>query len=156
MSKDKNCCHKTVCGCALAGMFFCKHAWKAMILTFIIMMGFEMFWHGPNVMEPMYMETMNLWRTQADFQTMMPWLYAGIALKAVLFTFVFYMGSQGKGIMEGVRFGFYMTLFLGSCYLVSYAVTPYPLEMIGMWFLGTFIEFVIAGAVLAKICNHKK
>ncbi len=72
------------------------------------------------------------------------------------FVFIFSKGYERKGLLEGVRYGFYVALMvaLPNAY-GSYAIMQIPYMLALQWFIfGTF-ECVIAGAILAVIFQMK-
>jgi hypothetical protein len=68
------------------------------------------------------------------------------------FVFFFVKGYENKGIMEGIRFGFYMGIFfaLVSAYQ-SFAIFPIPYSLAVQWFLFGLIEYLILGLVVSLI-----
>ena len=76
---------------------------------------------------------------------------------AFFFTFIFSKGYEGKGILEGVRYGFYvaMMMVLPYCYM-SYAVMPFPYSMVFQYFLYGTIELIICGVILALVFGKKE
>ena len=58
------------------------------------------------ILGPSWQSTQNLWRQ--DMMSMM-WIYHVIMLiGSFFFTFIFSKGYEGKGIMEGIRYGLYI------------------------------------------------
>lgn len=71
---------------------------------------------------------------------------------AFFFVFFFAKGYEGKGIMEGLRFGFYIGLFWGlvSSYQ-TYAFAPIPYSLAFQWFIYSMIVSLILGVVAALV-----
>ena len=79
------------------------------------------------ILQSAYMATASLWRP--DFERLI-WVYHVINLVgAFLFVFVFSKGYEGKGMMEGVRFGLYMGIWIG----IGYAYGTYAMVAIPYW-----------------------
>ncbi|HUN64933.1 MAG TPA: hypothetical protein VMW43_02460 [Bacteroidota bacterium] len=68
------------------------------------------------------------------------------------FVYIFSRGYEGKGVLEGVRYGLYIALMvtLPAAY-AEYAMHPLPYSFGLKWFLCGTAEYMIAGAVLAMI-----
>lgn len=68
------------------------------------------------------------------------------------FTFFFVKGYENKGIMEGVRFGLYMGIFVALVISYqNYVVLPIPYSLAFQWFAYGFIQSIILGVVVALI-----
>jgi len=73
------------------------------------------------------------------------------------FVYIFSKGYEGKGVVEGIRYGFYIALMvlLPAAY-AEYAMHPIPYSVGLKWFLLGTVEYVIAGAVLAMLFGGSK
>ncbi len=97
-----------------------------------------------------YMETPQLWRPEAEMK------YGVIVVVqlifALFFTFIFSKGYEGKGIWEGVRYGFFMSLLMNvtGAYM-SYATMPIPYLLALKWFLFGTAQYMIYGALLSIV-----
>ena len=71
---------------------------------------------------------------------------------AFFFTFIFFKGYEGKGILEGVRYGLYIggMVAIPVAYM-TYATMPIPYGLAFQWWVYLTIESVVAGSVLALI-----
>jgi len=87
----------------------------------------------------------------------MLWIYYAVyAIQALFFSFIFFKGYEGKGIIEGVRYGFYMGMLMATpMAFASYAMLPMPYSLAFQWFIYGIIEFVILGILLAAIAGKK-
>ena len=97
-----------------------------------------------------YQATANLWRPVAEMKI---WLfYIVYAFIAFFLTLIFCKGYEGKGITEGVRFGFYVGMLMAVPMAYgTYASMPIPYSLALQWFLYGLIEYIIAGIVLALV-----
>jgi hypothetical protein len=97
-----------------------------------------------------YMSTASLWRP--DFERLM-WVYQVINLvSAFFFVFVFSKGYEGKGMMEGVRYGIYMGIWIGIGFAYgTYAMIAIPYWMAATWFWTTILQYVFAGMIVVAI-----
>ena len=72
------------------------------------------------------------------------------------FTYIFSKGYEGKGILEGVRYGLYIGLMVAlPMSYGSYAMMPIPYALALQWFIYSTLEYIIAGVVLALIFKPK-
>jgi len=101
-----------------------------------------------------YEATSELWRPDMDSYT---WVFSVVGLVwSVLFVYIFIKGYEGRGIMEGVRYGFLIGLFVGFPMAYgSYAMMPMPYSLALQWFLYTVVECVVLGVVAAAVYRPK-
>jgi hypothetical protein len=91
-------------------------------------------------------------RPEAEMNGMMWIMYVVDIIWAFFFTFFFAKGYEGKGIMEGIRFGLYIGLFWGLVSAYSnYVVIPIPYFLALQWFLSTLIVSIILGVAAALV-----
>ncbi len=76
---------------------------------------------------------------------------------SLLFVYIFSKGYEGKGIVEGAKYGLIIGLVV---YLVGsynqYVVYPLPYSLVVKWFIYGTIELIIAGIVLALVYKPKE
>jgi hypothetical protein len=97
-----------------------------------------------------YQATANLWRPMGEMKI---WVfYVVYAFIAFFLTLIFSKGYEGKGITEGVRFGFYVGMLMAVPMAYgTYASMPIPYSLALQWFLYGLIEYLIAGIVLSLV-----
>lgn len=122
----------------------------ATLSVFVFIFFYEWFFHG-TILKGMYEETAFLWRTESDMRAHFFWLVLGQFLIAVMFCYIFLKGYENKGLLEGMRYGLLMGVFLSIPSFVMHAVQPFPLEMAFAWIIGGIIEFILAGMLLAWV-----
>lgn len=122
----------------------------ACIATWIFVFFYEWLLHGV-ILEPLYLESSDLWRTQTAMTEKCHWMMLGQGIFVFLFGFIFTKGYEGRGIWEGARYGWWIGLLLAAPNLVMYAVQPLPPLLIVGWSIGGLIEWSLAGMVLAAI-----
>jgi len=67
-----------------------------------------------------------------------------------LFTYIFTRGYQGRGIMEGLRFGLVIGLFVSIPMAYgTYMIIPIPYYLALEWFLYGTAQVILLGAVAA-------
>jgi hypothetical protein len=101
-------------------------------------------------MKSAYESLKGLWRP--DMMSRMWVMYLIGVLVALLFTFVFIKGREGKGISEGVRFGIIIWLFVNVPMGASmWVLLPIPYMTVARGLLFGLLEMLIAGILVAVI-----
>jgi hypothetical protein len=71
---------------------------------------------------------------------------------AQVFTYIFTKGYQGRGIMEGLRFGLVIGLFVSIPMAYgTYMIIPVPYYLALEWFLYGTAQAILLGAVAAAV-----
>jgi len=110
--------------------------------------------HGVILMST-YMAMQNVWR--ADMMAKMWVLHIVKIITAFFFVLIFSKGYENKGIMEGIRYGFYVGMIVASGFgLGTYASFPIPHTLAIHWFVLTLVEYIIAGVVVALVYGRKE
>lgn len=79
-------------------------------------------------------------------------MYMVGVLVALLFTYIFVKGREGKGIAEGVRYGIIIWLFVNVPMSVSmWVMLPIPYIIVLRWMLFGLLEMLVAGILVAVI-----
>ncbi len=76
---------------------------------------------------------------------------------SLLFVYIFSKGYEGKGIIEGAKYGLIIGLvvhLVGS--YNQYVVYPLPYSLVLKWFIYGTIEMIVAGIVLAFVYKPKE
>lgn len=130
-----------------------KKLWMGFVAVFVAMEVLIFLIHGV-ILDSTYKSLQEVWR--ADMDSLM-WIYHVLALiGAFFFTFIFSKGYEGKGIMEGVRYGFYIGVWMSSGMAYgSYAMINIPYSLALQWFIYGIIEYIIYGVVLAMVYGMK-
>ena len=124
------------------------------VAVFVTLEVLDMIIHGVILMST-YMAMQNVWRT--DMMAKMWVLHVVKIITAFFFAVIFSKGYENKGIMEGIRYGFYVGMIVASGFaLGSYASFPIPHMLAIYWFLLTLVEYVIAGVVIAQVYKQVK
>lgn len=98
-----------------------------------------------------YMKTSQLWRPEAEMGQFMSWMMSGQFLTAFFLSFIFTKGYEGKGWMEGARYGTLMGLFSVSQMCIQYAVTPLPASIFWSWVGAAMFQAIMAGIIASWI-----
>lgn len=92
----------------------------------------------------------SLWRM--DMMSRMWVMYLIGVLVALLFTFIFIKGREGKGISEGVRYGIIIWLFVSVPMGASmWVLLPIPYMIVFRALLFGLLEMLVAGILVAVI-----
>jgi hypothetical protein len=101
-----------------------------------------------------YQATANLWRPMTEMK--MGLMYTVVLLVSIAFVclYAFLVGNQGikNGFFYGLIYGLAAGLSMGYG---TFAVMPIPYYMALTWFLGSVVEYVIAGLIVGWICGRK-
>jgi uncharacterized PurR-regulated membrane protein YhhQ (DUF165 family) len=126
-----------------------KRFWVASLVTYVVVQAMDF------VVNEVFMKSANeslksLWRP--DMTSRMWVMYVVGVLVALLFTYIFIKGREGKGIAEGVRYGIIIWLFVSVPMSVGmWVLLPIPFMMIIRWMLFGLLEMLIAGILVAVI-----
>jgi len=104
-----------------------------------------------NVMlRSIYEQTKHLWRPDMESKLWIMWVVSLIT--SFLFVYIFSMGYERKGIMEGFRFGLVIGLFTSlPMGYATYAVMPIPYQLAFKWFLYGTAETIVLGIIAAIV-----
>jgi hypothetical protein len=103
-------------------------------------------------LNPLYQETQHLWRSAADMQAHLWIMWVTGLVSSFLFVYIFIQGYEGRGVQEGLRYGFVIGLFVSLPMAYdTYAVMPIPYRMALEWFLLGTIAWMFMGAMAAII-----
>lgn len=91
-----------------------------------------------------------------DMESLM-WVYHVLAVIGAFFlTFIFSKGYEGKGIMEGVRYGLYIGIWMGAGMAYgSYSMIDIPYSLALQWFFYSIVEYIVYGIALALVFGNE-
>ena len=114
----------------------------AIIAVYIAWSALDFLIHGMLLKET-YEATAHLWRPMQDMNMM---LMHGVTLVlAVLFVELYLFCVSQKSLSMGLKFGVIFGLAAGVMAASSYLYMPIPMSLAIDWFVGTLVEFVVAG-----------
>lgn len=100
-------------------------------------------WLGPT-----YGELASVWRPEAEMMSMQWIMFITSAVYCFFFCYIFARGYEGKGVMEGVRFGAVIGLFVGVVSSYDwYVILPIPYSLALKWFISGMVISIILGVV---------
>jgi ABC-type multidrug transport system permease subunit len=134
-----------------------KKLWLAFLLVFIAYFVTNMIIHvvilGDIYMRPEIQQAM---RPDAEINKLFWVRIVTTLVFAFFFTYIFAKGYERKGLMEGARYGFIITLFY---FFVTgfeqFVIYPLPYYVIWYWIIAGLIQAVIMGVVAALIYKPK-
>ena len=99
-----------------------------------------------------YQALASVWRPEAEMMSKMWIMFLTSAVWTVLFCYIFTRGYENKGVMEGVRYGLVIGLFVGIPFSYeTYAIYPITIGLAHAWAILTVVIGIVCGAVLAAI-----
>lgn len=102
------------------------------------------------LMTPYYQETYSLWRMPEEVN--MGLVYLVGLVWSLLFTYIFTKGYEGKGLMEGIRYGLLVGLLISvPGAFGTYAVQPITLALAIGWFIYGTAQAVACGLAAALV-----
>ena len=128
-----------------------KTFWIGFVVVFIVMQAIGFLIHGVMLADT-YEALAASFRPKEQMDSMM-WIMmlSGTAV-LFLFCYIFTKGYEGQGVVEGVRYGALMGLFLAFPTSVdAYVIYPLTQELAVIWFVTTLVGMMIAGAIFAAI-----
>ena len=126
-----------------------KKLWIGFVTVFVttqVLEGFVNFL----LLDPIYSSYSHIWRPISEMKLWM--LPVTGMFFSFFFVFIFSKGYEGKGISEGIRYGFYVALMvaLPNAY-GNYAIMQIPYTLGLQWFTYDTLQYVIAGALLSGV-----
>ncbi|MCL6097243.1 MAG: hypothetical protein M1391_01545 [Bacteroidetes bacterium] len=101
-------------------------------------------------------EISKIFRPMAEMDAKMWMMWIADLVYSFFFVFIFVKGYENKGIMEGVRYGIYIGIFIQFMAAVAqHVVYPLPASLAVQWFIYGLIESVIFGVAAAMIYKPK-
>lgn len=98
-----------------------------------------------------YKSTAHLWRTDEDMKAHFAFMILGQFLIAKYFCVIFAKGYEGKGPIEGVRYGLLIALFNLGGMLINFAVTPIPASLTLNWAVACFAQSIGSGVIASLV-----
>ena len=134
-----------------------KRFWPAFLLVFVAYFATNMLIHvvilGDTYMQPDIQKGM---RAEAEMSRFFWVRIVTTLVFAFFFTFIFAKGYERKGIIEGIRFGIYVTFFyfFVTCF-DQFIVYPIPYFVVWYWIAAGFVQSVLMGIIAAVVYKPK-
>ena len=131
--------------------------WIAFIVIFIILEVTNFLIHGTLLSSTYQSEGIKeIFRNMEEMESKMWIMWLTDLIWAFFFTFIFVKGYENKGLMEGIKYGIYIGIFVSLVFSYqSYVVYPLPYSLVFQWFIYGLIQCIILGIVAALIYKPK-
>ena len=109
------------------------------------------------ILAKLYLATASLWRPMEEMQRLIPWSFLVYVVTALVFTYMYAKGYEGKPsrIGEGMRFGLLIGLLTSlPMAVMCYITMPIPSALAWGGFLTGMGEFALLG-IVAGLVYHK-
>jgi peptidoglycan biosynthesis protein MviN/MurJ (putative lipid II flippase) len=126
-----------------------KKLWLGVLAVFVVIAAWENI-VNMLLLSSAYQATAHLWRPMTEMKI---WLFYVIYLfVAFFFTLIFSKGYEEKGVVEGLRYGFYVGMMMAVPMAYgTYGSMPIPYSLALQWFIYGLIEYVLCGMVVALV-----
>jgi hypothetical protein len=103
-----------------------------------------------------YKDTMSLWRSEAEMQRHMGWMFLGQLLWSVAFVLIWSKGIPAvNSLGRSCLYGLVMGLFSQANSLIMYTVQPLPGHLVAKWVVAGLVQGVLLGALVFFIGRPK-
>jgi hypothetical protein len=107
-------------------------------------------------LNPIYKETMNLWRSEEEMTKHMGWMFLGQLLWSVAFVVIWSKSFSAMNSLCGsCLYGLLMGLFMESNSLIMYCVQPMPGSLIAKWIVAGVAQGVLMGMLVFFVGKPK-
>ena len=128
-----------------------KTFWIGFVVVYLVMQALGYVIHEV-LMGDTYEKLASIFRPEAEMMDMMWMMMVSSAVTIYMFCYIFTRGYEGKGIMEGVRFGALVSFLMAGAWSVDvHVIYPVPANVASIWLISGFVSFMIAGAIFAAI-----
>ncbi len=121
----------------------------ASVAVFVVGVVFDFLVHGV-ALKPVYEALKDVWRP--DMESIMWTMYPVGLVCSFLFVYIFIKGYEGKGVIEGLRFGLFLGGYVGiGMAFGSYMMIKIPFSLAIQWLLASVLGLMLQGAAAAAI-----
>ena len=129
----------------------CSKIITSILAVFTFVFFYEYLIHGI-CLNSIYEQTPALWRTHEVMSDKMHFMLLSQFLYAASFTlFYAYLSKKTNNLFKGIEYGFFIGVILSGVQIGTYAYLPISFELMACWVFVTFIESLLAGAILSII-----
>jgi hypothetical protein len=124
----------------------------AVVVIFIAWMLGDFVVHGV-LLKADYMKMAGMFRPESEGGAYMPWMLLAHLLLALAMVWVYAKGKEAKPwLPQGLRYGIAISLLATTpTYLIYYAISPYPGDVVVTQIVSETILCLILGAIVAFI-----
>ncbi len=136
----------------------CKKLLLAALAVFVLYFITDWIIHAQilsGVYKPLYDQ--GVFRSEGEAIGYMWVMFLMSLIFSFLFTYVFAKGYEGKGIMEGIRYGIvigFLVVFVNS--YSSFVIYPIPYKLVWYWIISGFVQTILAGIACSLIYKPKE
>ena len=127
--------------------------WSKFFITFVVLYvvgGILNFLIHGVILADTYAAIDGVWRMDMDRLMWLQWVLPVFSI--FFFIYIFARGYEGKGVMEGVRYGLIIWGFISIPMSFSqYMVYPIPYSLVWEWIISDLVVLVIMGILTAVI-----
>lgn len=127
------------------------------VVAFITTFLFDFLFHGILFMG-MYEATADVWRPEAEMQSMMGWMTLNQVLFSLAFVWFYTRGFEPAkpALGQGLKFGLYTGVFLAATYSTGwYAVLEVPLTLCLSWAGAAFVTCMAVGTSVGAVYRKR-
>lgn len=138
-------------------MFSNKRYWMTVVAVWAFIVATDVLFHGM-WLSGLYQQTAQFWRSQEEIQSHMPWMWVGNFFFAAAFTWIYSKGlEKGKPWGQAFRYGLAYWFAAGlPAQMVTWAMTPYPTELVVKWVMIMFVQSLGAAYIVAAVWKPAK
>ena len=130
-----------------------KRAIMAVVAVFIAWSVLDFLIHGL-LLQSIYAATSNLWRPMDEMNR--PVMSLVTLVFTACFVTIYGFLIEQKSLASGIRYGALFGLATGaSMGFGSYSYMPIPLTLACSWFIGSWIEAIVAGVIVGAIVKPR-
>lgn len=122
---------------------------------FAVVFVFEYLYHSI-YLKDMYEATASLWRSPEEMAGFSDVVLSCQLAFTVVLAFLYAQKHEGKGPIEGIRFGIFTGLIVGIPFYGMYAYMPIPNDLAVAWLGGTVVELTLVGIVFSLLYKNAK
>lgn len=104
----------------------------AAVIGFAFIFGFDYGVHHKLLMD-VYQQTADMWRPMDQMKNFMPYVFLYQALLVVIIGFIYTRNHEGKGLIEGIRFGLMIGVLMALLNASAYIWMPIPKTLALGW-----------------------
>ncbi|HEX7046568.1 MAG TPA: hypothetical protein VF275_03215 [Gammaproteobacteria bacterium] len=133
-----------------------KTFWIGFVVVYVVGYAVNFLIHGV-LLDGTYTALADLWRPEQEMMDLMWIMFLTSIVFVFAFCYIYTKGHEGKGIMEGVRYGLLMGLFTSTPMAFdSFVMYPVSFNLALIWFVTGIVQWIIAGAIFASIYKPGK
>jgi len=123
------------------------------VVVFVVLEVLDFLIHGV-ILASSYSATPDIWRP--DMMDVKWILHIVKIVIAFFFALIFSKGYEGKGVVEGIRYGLYVGIMMGvGMAYGTYTIIAISCALAFQWLLFSVFEYIIAGIGVAMVYGKR-